>query len=41
MRLGIIEGTDLTVEYADNSFILGSGAERDNNEFLATLRWRY
>lgn len=41
LRLGIFDGTDLTMEYADNAFILGSGAERENNEFLATLRWRY
>lgn len=39
-RLGIIPGVDLTVEYADHEFILGSGARRDNNEMLATLRWR-
>ncbi|HYG64928.1 MAG TPA: hypothetical protein VEL74_20265, partial [Thermoanaerobaculia bacterium] len=40
VRAGVIPGVDLTVEYADNRFILGSGAEEDNNEFLATLRWR-
>lgn len=40
LRLGIISGVDLTVEYAGNTFTLGSGAERDNNEFLTTLRWR-
>lgn len=40
LRLGIISGVDVTVEYADNTFTLGSGAERDNNEFLTTLRWR-
>lgn len=40
VRLGIFQGIDLTVEYADNRFILGSGAERENNELLATLRWR-
>ncbi|HEX7184377.1 MAG TPA: hypothetical protein VF756_21300 [Thermoanaerobaculia bacterium] len=40
VRLGIFPGTDLTLEYADNSFILGSGAEAENNETLATLRWR-
>ncbi len=40
LRLGIFSGVDLTVEYADNRFILGSGAERENNEFLSTLRWR-
>lgn len=40
VRLGLITGVDLTMEYADNAFILGSGAERENNEFLATLRWK-
>jgi hypothetical protein len=40
LRLGIIPGVDLTVEYADHTFTLASGAERDNDEFLATLRWR-
>jgi hypothetical protein len=40
LRLGIFQGVDLTLEYADNRFILGNGAERENNEFLGTLRWR-
>jgi hypothetical protein len=40
LRLGIISGVDLTVEYAENTFTLGSGAERDNNELLTTLRWK-
>jgi hypothetical protein len=40
LRLGIFSGVDLTVEYADNRFILASGAERENNELLSTLRWR-
>lgn len=40
VRLGLFEGVDLTAEYADNSFILGSGAERENDELLTTLRWR-
>lgn len=40
IRLGIVPGTDLTLEYAANRFILGSGAERENDEFLTTLRWR-
>ena len=39
VRLGLISGVDLTVEYADNAFILGNGSTRENNEFLATLRW--
>lgn len=40
VRLGILRGIDLTLEYADNAFVLASGAERSNNEMLATLRWR-
>ena len=40
LRFGLISGTDLTVEYADNRFVLKSGAKRNNNELLATLRWR-
>ena len=40
LRLGIIPGADLTVEYADHEFTLGNGAKRENNEFLTTFRWR-
>ncbi|HEX2225443.1 MAG TPA: hypothetical protein VHN15_14675, partial [Thermoanaerobaculia bacterium] len=40
IRLGIVPGTDLTFEYAANRFILGSGAEAENDEMLTTLRWR-
>jgi hypothetical protein len=40
VRLGIVGATDLTLEYAKNDFILGSGAHRNNNEYLVTLRWR-
>ncbi len=40
LRVGIFQGIDLTMEYADNRFILANGAERENNELLATLRWR-
>jgi len=39
-RLGVFSGVDLTVEYADNRFILGNGSKRNNNELLATLRWK-
>jgi len=39
VRLGIFEGIDLTVEYADNEFTTAKG-KRENNELLATLRWR-
>ena len=40
VRLTLFEGVDLTLEYADNRFTLASGAERENNEALATLRWK-
>jgi hypothetical protein len=40
LRVGVIPGADLTVEYADHEFILGNGAKRENNEFLTTFRWR-
>jgi len=40
VRLGILPTIDLTVEYADNRFILANGTKRKNNEFLSTLRVR-
>ena len=40
LRLGLVGATDLTLEYAKNDFVLGSGAHRNNNEYLVTLRWR-
>ncbi|HTG35965.1 MAG TPA: hypothetical protein VLB76_23815 [Thermoanaerobaculia bacterium] len=40
LRLGLLTGLDLTLEYADNRFILATGAKRKNNEFLTTLAWR-
>jgi hypothetical protein len=40
LRLGLIPGLDLTVEYARNVFTLASGAKRNNNEWLTTLGWR-
>lgn len=40
LRLGVISGVDLTLEYADNRFTLANGAKRENNELLTTLRWR-
>ncbi|HZF11435.1 MAG TPA: hypothetical protein VFE33_21805 [Thermoanaerobaculia bacterium] len=39
LRLGIVPGMDLTVEYAKNDFILANGATRHENEFLSTLRF--
>lgn len=38
VRLGIVPGTDLTVEYAVNRFQTAAG-ERGNDEGLVTLRW--
>jgi hypothetical protein len=40
LRFGLSPGVDLTAEYADNRFILATGARRSNNEYLTTLRWR-
>jgi hypothetical protein len=40
VRIGLISGIDLTAEYADNTFTLGSGAKKHEYEFLSTLRLR-
>lgn len=40
LRLGILPDVDLTVEYADNTMTLASGAEVSQDELLTTLRWR-
>lgn len=40
VRTTIVAGVDVTVEYAFNEFILGSGATGTNDELLVTLRWR-
>lgn len=40
LRLGIVSGIDLTIEYADNTMTLASGAEVSQDELLTTLRWR-
>jgi hypothetical protein len=40
VRVVVVSGIDLTLEYADNDFTLASGRKASNNEFLATLRWR-
>jgi hypothetical protein len=40
LRLGIVEGIDLTAEYQDNEMTLASGARLTYGELLATLRWR-
>jgi hypothetical protein len=40
LRLGIVPGTDLTVEQAHNRFLTKAGW-RTMDEVLATLRWRF
>ncbi len=39
VRIGILGGIDLTLEYAANDFIVG-GRTRSADELLGTLRWR-
>ncbi len=41
LRLGIVEGTDLTVEYADQTMTLLSGRKVPLDELLLTLRVRF
>jgi hypothetical protein len=40
LRLGILAGLDLTLEYAYNDFILVTGAHAHENELLSTLRMK-
>lgn len=40
IRLGIVSGVDLTVEFADNTMTLANGREISADELLATLRIR-
>ncbi|MCB9378920.1 MAG: hypothetical protein H6511_09195 [Holophagales bacterium] len=40
VRLGIVQGVDLTIELADNTMTLASGREISYDELLTTLRWR-
>lgn len=41
LRLGVIDGLDATVEYADHSFFVPAlGQSHSNNELLVTLRFR-
>jgi hypothetical protein len=40
VRIELLSGIDLTAEYADNTFTLGSGAKKHEYEFLSTLRLR-
>ncbi len=40
LRLGLIEGVDLTIEFADNEMTLANGRKISNDELLSTLRFR-
>lgn len=40
LRLGIVEGVDLTLEFADHEMTLANGRKVSNDELLTTLRWR-
>ena len=40
LRLGIIEGVDLTLEFADNEMTLANGRKLSNDELLTPLRFR-
>ncbi len=40
VRLGLIEGVDLTLEFADNQMTLANGRQVSNDELLTTLRFR-
>ncbi len=40
VRLGVVPGTDLTLEYARNRFRT-AGGEREADELLTTLRWLF
>ena len=40
VRLTIVQGVDLTAEFADNTMTLANGNEISADELLVTLRWR-
>jgi hypothetical protein len=40
VRIGIVQGVDLTVEFADHEMTLANGRKVSNDELLTTLRWR-
>lgn len=40
VRLGILQGIDLTIEFADHEMTLANGRKISNDELLSTLRWR-
>lgn len=40
VRLGLIDGVDLTIEFADNEMTLANGSKVSNDELLTTLRFR-
>ena len=41
LRAVLYPGLDLTLEAAQHDFILGNGSHRSNDEYLATVRWRF
>jgi hypothetical protein len=41
LRATIVRGLDVTVEAARHDFVLASGAHRENDEYLMTVRWRW
>ena len=40
LRLAILAGIDLTVEYADHTMTLLNGSKFGADELLATVRWK-
>jgi len=40
VRLTLVNGIDLTLEYGDNEMTLANGSKVSNDELLTTLRWR-
>lgn len=40
LRVGLVEGVDLTIEFADNQMTLANGRQVSNDELLSTLRFR-
>lgn len=41
LRLGLLNGLDLTLEFADNEFVLNNGAKASEDEYLATFRYNW
>lgn len=41
LRIGIVPGIDLTIEYADHDMVRANGTHQSNNELLTTLRFKH